>query len=66
MPKQKPNLVYPPAEQKRRMAQFDKWVRRARTDWANGYAVMIIPYGEWLTMAGYPPSYLPKVRKAKP
>lgn len=61
----KPNLVYSPAEQKRRMAQFEKWVKRARADWAAGYAVMIIPYGEWLDLAGQPPSYLPKTTRTK-
>jgi hypothetical protein len=61
----KANLVYQPAVQKKRMAQFEKWVKRARADWRAGYAVMIIPYGEWLDLAGQPPSYTPKTDRRK-
>ena len=46
----KANLVYSSAEQKRRMASFEREVQKARKAWRAGYAYMILSFEEWLAL----------------
>lgn len=38
---------YSPAEQRHRMKQFERWVKRARKDWRRGYAVILMSFKDY-------------------
>ena len=43
---------YTAAEQRTRMAEFERMVKRARKDWRAGYATVIMSFREYLTLKG--------------
>lgn len=50
MGRRKPIIQYPPAEQRERMAEFERWVKDARSAWRRGEAVVLLSFGEYLDL----------------